>query len=64
MERKGSKLVMILELACIDQRVGRELEKWWKSRFDKRPASHSTRSQFVLLFNLGHLLVHHMKRPS
>ena len=28
---EGAKLVMILEQACIDQRVGRELERMWRS---------------------------------
>jgi len=42
---EGSNFAIILEQACIDHRVGRELEKLWKSRFDNRPASsHSTRS--------------------
>ena len=41
---EGAKLAMILEQACIDQRVGRELERMWRSRFEKRPASQSTRS--------------------
>ena len=45
MERKElRKLAMILEQACIDQRVGRELDKMWRSQFDKRPASQSTRT--------------------
>ena len=41
---EGAKLAMVLEQACIDQSVGRELEKMWKSQFDKRPVSHSSRS--------------------
>ena len=41
---EGAKLAMILEQACIDQRVGRELERMWRSQFEKRPASQSTRS--------------------
>ena len=30
---EGAKL--ILEQACIDQRVGRELERMWRSQFEK-----------------------------
>ena len=41
---EGAKLAIILEQACINQRVGRELEKIWRNRFEKRPASQSTRS--------------------
>ena len=33
-----SKLTIILKQACIDQRVGRELEKMRKSRFDRSDA--------------------------
>ena len=39
---QGAKLAMILEQACIDQRVGRELKRMWRSGFEKRPASQST----------------------
>ena len=41
---EGAKLAMILEQACIDQRVGRELERMWRRRYEKRPAPQSTRS--------------------
>ena len=40
-EKEGAKLAMILEQACIDQGVGRELERMWRSRFEKRPAPQS-----------------------
>ena len=39
--KEGAKLAMILEQAYIDQGVGRELERMWRSRFEKRPASQS-----------------------
>ena len=32
---EGAKLAMILEQACIDVRVGRELERMCRSRFEK-----------------------------
>ena len=32
---EGAKLVMILEQACIDQRVRRELERMWRSRLKR-----------------------------
>ena len=32
-----------LEQACIDHRVERELERMWRSRFEKRPAPQSSR---------------------
>ena len=42
MERKELyKLAMVFEQACIDQVVGRELERMWRSRFEKRPAPQS-----------------------
>ena len=41
---EGAKLVMILEQPCIDRRVGRELERKWRSRFEKRPVPQSSRS--------------------
>ena len=34
-----AKLARILEQACIEQRVGRELERMWRNRFEKRSAS-------------------------
>ena len=42
MERKELyKLEMVFEQACIDQGVGSELERMWKSQFEKRPAPQS-----------------------
>ena len=38
---EGAKLALILEQACIDQGVGRELERMWRSQFEKRPAPQS-----------------------
>ena len=38
---EGAKLGVILEQACIDQRVVRELQRMWRSRFEKRPAPQS-----------------------
>ena len=38
---KGAKLAMILE-ACINQGMGRELERMWRSQFEKRPAPQSS----------------------
>ena len=38
---EGARLAMILEQACIDQGVGRELERMWRSRFEKRPTPQS-----------------------
>ena len=32
---EGARLAMILEQACIDQRVGRELERMWRSRLEE-----------------------------
>ena len=32
---------LILEQACIDQGVGRELERMWRNRFEKRPTPQS-----------------------
>ena len=40
-EEEGAKLALIIEQACIDQGVGRDLEKMWGSRFEKRPAPQS-----------------------
>jgi len=34
---------MILEQACIDQKVGIELERMRRSQFEKRPAPQSSR---------------------
>ena len=41
---EGAKLSLILEQACIDQGVGRELERMWRSLFEKRPAPQTSRS--------------------
>ena len=38
---EGAKVALILEQACIDQGVGRELERMWRSRFEKRPTPQS-----------------------
>ena len=40
----GAKLALILEQACIDQGVERELERMWRSRFEKRPAPQTPQS--------------------
>ena len=40
---EGAKLALMLEQACIDQGVGKELERMWRSRFEKRPAPQSSR---------------------
>ena len=40
-EEEGVKLVLILEQACIVKGVGKELERMWRSRFEKRPAPQS-----------------------
>ena len=40
---EGVKMAILLEQACIDQRVGRKVERMWRSRFEKRPAPQSSR---------------------
>ena len=49
---RGRSLALILEQDCIDQGVGRELERMWRSRFEKRPAPQSpSELQIIIMIN-------------
>ena len=43
---------MILDQACIDQGVGRELERMWRSRFEKRPTPQSPSELYIMIYTL------------